>query len=156
MTRRRGRITAGAVDVLSDAPRKPRENSQRCDDGQGHEVDRDANRTVPPRAKQRILWDTRVTGLGLRVLDGGSKTFWFQYRPHPGGRSVSSRMIRIGPWPTTTLAAARKAAAGFVGEVAKGKDPAACHSGRRAGKSQPGMIRFSTAARFLAAICVWR
>jgi hypothetical protein len=55
-----------------------------------------------PQQKQQILWDTSVTGFGLRILAGGSKTFWFQYRP-PGGRSVSSRMVRIGPWPSISL-----------------------------------------------------
>src|SRR5215472_14068113 len=74
--------------------------------------------------KQKILWDTAVTGFGLRILAGGSKTFWFQYRP-PGGRSVSSHMIRIGLWPTTSLNDARKIAKGYAGAVAGGKDPAA-------------------------------
>ena len=32
-----------------------------------------------PQQKQKILWDTSVTGFGLRILAGGSKTFWFQY-----------------------------------------------------------------------------
>jgi integrase len=77
-----------------------------------------------PQQKQDILWDTLVTGFGLRILAGGSKTFWFQYRPS-GGRSVSSRMIRIGQWPTTSLNDARKIAKGYAGAVAGGKDPAA-------------------------------
>jgi integrase len=79
---------------------------------------------LSPRQKQDILWDTLVTGFGLRILAGGSKTFWFQYRPS-GGRSVSSRMIRIGQWPTTSLNDARKIAKGYAGAVAGGKDPAA-------------------------------
>ena len=74
--------------------------------------------------KQKILWDTAVTGFGLRILAGGSKTFWFQYRPS-GGRSVSSRMVRIGPWPSVSLTDARKAARAYAGAVARGDDPAA-------------------------------
>ena len=77
-----------------------------------------------PQQKQKILWDTAVTGFGLRILAGGSKTFWFQYRP-PGGRSVSSRMVRIGPWPSVSLTDARKAARAYWGAVARGDDPAA-------------------------------
>ena len=54
-----------------------------------------ANATVPPGKPQAFLWDSQVTGFGVRLLAAGSKTFWFQYRP-PGGRSVSARMVRIG------------------------------------------------------------
>jgi integrase len=75
-----------------------------------------------PGQKQDILWDTKVTGLGVRILPGGSKTFWFQYRPD-GGKTA--RMIRIGTYPEVSLDAARTAARGHAGTVAKGKDPAA-------------------------------
>ena len=77
-----------------------------------------------PKQKQDILWDSAVTGFGVRILAGGSKTFWFQYRP-AGGRSVSSRMVRIGPWPSVSLTDARKAARAYAGAVARGDDPAA-------------------------------
>src|SRR6516162_11813671 len=96
-----------------------------------------ANATLRARdQKQQILWDTLVTGFGARILAGGSKTFWFQYRP-PGGRSVSSRMVRIGPWPSISLADARKAARSHAGAVAKGNDPAAAkqEERRRAGST---------------------
>jgi integrase len=83
-----------------------------------------ARAKVPPGKTQAFLWDTAVTGFGVRILAGGSKTFWFQYRP-AGGRSVSSRMVRIGPWPSVSLNAARKAARAYAGAVAHGKDPAA-------------------------------
>lgn len=79
---------------------------------------------LAPEQKRAMLWDARITGLGLRLLAGGSKTFWFQYRPGKGGRGTASRMIRIGAWPAVTLGAARKAAQGYAGEVAHGKDPA--------------------------------
>src|SRR5262245_660190 len=77
-----------------------------------------------PQQKQVVLWDSAVTGFGVRILAGGSRTFWFQYRP-PGGRSVSSRMVRIGPWPSVSLNAARRIAKGYAGAVADGGDPAA-------------------------------
>src|SRR5262249_15512363 len=77
-----------------------------------------------PKQKQVVLWDSAVTGFGLRILPGGSKTFWFQYRP-PGGRGVSSRMVRIGPWSSVSLPDARKAARAYAGAVARGDDPAA-------------------------------
>jgi integrase len=77
-----------------------------------------------PKHKQNILWDSAVAGFGVRILAGGSKTFWFQYRP-AGGRSVSSRMVRIGPWPSVSPTDARKAARAYAGAVARGDDPAA-------------------------------
>jgi Arm DNA-binding domain len=83
-----------------------------------------ANATVPPGKPQAFLWDSQVTGFGVRLLAAGSKTFWFQYRP-PGGRSVSARMFRIGLWPSVALNDARKAAKALAGQVARGDDPAA-------------------------------
>src|SRR5262245_38379190 len=79
---------------------------------------------VPPDKPQAFLWDNQVIGFGVRLLPGGSKIFWFQYRP-PGGRSVSARMIRIGAWPSISVADARKAAKTLAGQVARGEDPAA-------------------------------
>jgi integrase len=78
-----------------------------------------------PQQKQDILWDTAVTGFGVRILDGGSKTFWYQYRKAGARRGDASRMVRIGPWPAVSLADARKAARSYAGAVARGEDPAA-------------------------------
>src|SRR5262249_47240355 len=75
-----------------------------------------ASRTRAPATGQIFLWDTKVTGFGLRILPGGSRTFWFQYRPL-GGRSVSSRMVRIG--------------SAYWGVVARGEDPAASRQAAR-------------------------
>ena len=71
---------------------------------------------LEPHRKQEIHWDSVVTGLGVRVLRGGSKTFWYQYK---------DRMVRIGSWPEVSLADARAAAKGYAGAVARGEDPAA-------------------------------
>jgi integrase len=84
-----------------------------------------AKARLGPQQRQEILWDTAVTRFGVRILEGGSKTFWFQYRPPGKGRDGKSRMVRIGPWPAVSLAEARRAARGLAGEVANKKDPAA-------------------------------
>ena len=78
---------------------------------------------LQPRAKQLVLWDAKITGLCLRLLPGGSMTFWYQYRPGGGGRGVSTRMVRIGTYPELSLAAARNLGRGYAGDVAKGKNP---------------------------------
>jgi len=78
----------------------------------------------------------------VRILPGGSRTFWFQYRTS-GGRSGKNRMVRIGSWPTVSLNAARKAARDLAGQVARGQDPAA--------KRQEAKRRDSSTLRHLLA-----
>src|SRR5215831_2763621 len=85
---------------------------------------------VPAAGRQIFLWDSQVIGFGVRILPGGSKTFWFQYRPG-GGRSVSARMVRIGSYPAISVADARKAARVLAGEIARGIDPAAKRQAQR-------------------------
>ena len=79
---------------------------------------------VPPGTRQVMLWDTVVSGFGVRCLPGGSKTFVFRYRPHGGGRSVNPRLLKLGAFPSISLDDARAAARIHAGNVAKGKDPA--------------------------------
>ena len=96
---------------------------------------------LQPRAKQLVLWDAKITGLCLRLLPGGSMTFWYQYRPGGGGRGVSTRMVRIGTYPELSLAAARNLGRGYAGDVAKGKNPAAeKQEQRRRAKSSLGTL----------------
>src|SRR5215472_17965098 len=80
-------------------------------------------RTHTPASGQVMIWDNQVRGLGVRILASGSKTWWFMYRP-PGGRSVNSRMVRIGTFPAVALADARKRARALAGAVAHGHNPA--------------------------------
>jgi integrase len=83
-----------------------------------------ANAAIPDGKQQVFLWDGSrggVTGFGVRILPGGSKTFWFQYRNVSG----TVRMIRIGASPTVKLDHARKRGRDLAGQVARGKDPAA-------------------------------
>src|SRR5262245_63002430 len=81
-----------------------------------------------PAAGPTWLWDSHVTGFGVRILAGGSKTFWFMYRPEGGARDksgrVMSRMVRLGTFPTLALDVARKRARDFAGQVARDEDPA--------------------------------
>src|SRR5262252_3319074 len=95
-----------------------------------------------PTIGQTMIWDQAVTGFAVRILPGGSRTFWFQYRTS-GGRSGKNRMVRIGSWPTVSLNAARKAARDLAGQVARGQDPAA--------KRQEAKRRDSSTLRHLLA-----
>ena len=67
--------------------------------------------------KQAIYWDDDQQGLGLRCT-AGSKTFVFQGRLN--GASVR---IKIGAWPTWTIAKAQEQARELSVMVDKGVDP---------------------------------
>jgi len=82
------------------------------------------SRAPVPTTGQTMIRDSSVTGFSMRILPGGSRTFWFQYRT-AGGRSGKNRMVRIGAWPTISLNVARKRARDLAGQVARGEDPAA-------------------------------
>ena len=88
--------------------------------------DKIAKRTVDslhPEGKVDYLWDTELSGFGVKVLPSGKKTYLVQYRL--GGRGGRTRRYTIGkhgsPWtPDTARAEAKK----ILGAVAKGEDPA--------------------------------
>jgi integrase len=73
-----------------------------------------------PRKGQTDYFDTEVTGLGLRVSAGGTKSWFVMYRYH-GDR----RRLTLGSSDNLSAAAARKLASRKLGEVATGTDPAA-------------------------------
>jgi integrase len=80
---------------------------------------------VPAGKSEAVVWDSAVTGLGLRMRQTGSVSWLFVYRPKGAGRSETSRKVTIGSWPSLSLDAAQAAARMKAGEVASGADPAA-------------------------------
>lgn len=88
-------------------------------------IDKFLSGGVPARKSEAVLWDSAVTGLGLRTRQTGSVSWLFVYRPKGSGRRGPSRKVTIGPWPSVSLDAARAAARMKAGEVASGADPAA-------------------------------
>jgi hypothetical protein len=72
---------------------------------------------VPQGDRQIYLWDTTVTGFGVRRLPGGSKTFVYRYRPRGAGRSANPSYLKLGSWPSLSLEDARTAARMHVGNV---------------------------------------
>jgi integrase len=79
---------------------------------------------VPAGKSEAVLWDSVVTGLGMRERATGAIAWIFVYRPKGAGRSEPSRKVTIGSWPSVSLDAARAAARMKAGEVASGADPA--------------------------------
>jgi integrase len=82
----------------------------------------DAAKVAPDRG-ETWLWDTKVTGFGLRVRSGGRKDYFLKYGM---GRDGVARKVLIGRhgkgWTVDT---ARDEATRLQGERAHGKDPGA-------------------------------
>ena len=77
------------------------------------------NITVTESRKE--YFDTKATGLALRVTRGGTKTWMYQYRIH--GRQ---RKHNIGRYPTWSLAEARKEDGRLQVDIDPGLTPILC------------------------------
>jgi integrase len=74
----------------------------------------------PAGKKDALVFDDEQRGLGVRVTKGGGKTYLAQYT------IVGSKCrIPLGSCSAISLAAAREAVRAMLGDVAKGRDPAA-------------------------------
>lgn len=78
---------------------------------------------LPPGKAEAVVWDSDVTGFGLR-LRGAAKTFVVSYRPAGAGRAATMKRVRIGTPSTIKAADARRVALAVLGKVAAGGDPA--------------------------------
>jgi len=84
-----------------------------------------AKAELPPGRRDIVLWDSEVTGFGLRVR-AQSKTYILMYRPVGAGRTQNSKRLKIGtPGTIETTSEARRIARTQLGQVAAGADPAA-------------------------------
>ena len=90
----------------------------------------------PPQSGQVDYFDTELTGLGLRVSAGSTKTCFMMYR-HDGRR----RRLTLGSSEVLEAAKARKLAKRKLAEVATGADPAA---DRRAGRESETFAELAT------------
>jgi integrase len=74
----------------------------------------------PAGKKDALVFDDEQTGLGVRVTASGAKSYLAQYT-----FAGAKRRIPLGSCSAISLAAARDAVRAFLGDVAKGRDPAA-------------------------------
>ena len=74
----------------------------------------------PAGKKDALVFDGEQRGLGVRITKGGGKTYLAQYT-----LAGSKRRIPLGSCSAISLAAAREAVQAILGDVAKGRDPAA-------------------------------
>jgi integrase len=87
---------------------------------------------TPPR--RITVWDSQLSGFGLRLEPTGAKTFIVRYRAGSGGRSAPERLVTIGRYGTLTPEQARTEAKRLLASVKLGADPAV---NRRRGREMP-------------------
>jgi integrase len=100
-----------------------------------------AKATLPEGRKEAVLWDSEVTGFGLR-LRAASQTWIVYYRPAGAGRTAAAKRYKLGtPKTIPTATDARRLARDVLGRVARGEDPAAERAEqKRAIKSSVGEL----------------
>ena len=83
-------------------------------------TDRSLRRLVATAARRQDVWDSSISGFGVRISPGGHCSFVVRYR-------VSGRLRRLtlGPYPRITLADARQSARDALRDAHYGKDHAA-------------------------------
>ncbi len=74
------------------------------------------------KTRDQVLWDSEVTGFGVRITRSGAKSYIFKYRLGHG-RSATTKKLRIGGIDLS-LDRARSIAKEWRATVADGKDPA--------------------------------
>jgi integrase len=99
--------------------------------------------------KDRLVFDAACPGLGVRVTAKGTRTFLAQWTDPATKRKVREP---LGVWGNLTIEQAREAVRARLGAVAKGVDPKAERSWRRADAERE---RSETALTFDALIEEW-
>lgn len=76
-----------------------------------------------PGERDKLLWDDKLSGFGVKVTPKGRKVFIYQYRL--GGRGTKVQRYTIGQFGAYTQEAARTEAERLARMVAEGGDPQA-------------------------------
>jgi len=76
------------------------------------------------KPKRYEIWDSDLSGFGLRISPSGNKSYILRYRPEGGGRSAPKRFLTIGKHGVFTPEQARTKARKILGAVLNGDDPA--------------------------------
>ena len=71
------------------------------------------------KTTEQVFYDTKTTGLNLKVSSSGRKTFYLYFRNNNGDQ----RRPKIGRFGVITLEQARAKAKIMLGEIAQGDDP---------------------------------
>ena len=78
------------------------------------------NKPELPNGKiEAIIFDEDISGFGLRLREGGSRVWIFQY-----SRDGHTRRMTLGKWPKLSAQAAREMMRPLIHQVGLGRDPA--------------------------------
>lgn len=83
------------------------------------------------RVSRYTIWDTGLSGFGLRVEPTGGRSWVVKYRADGGGRNAPQRLVVIGRYPLISAPDAREAAKKLLSKARLGMDPAAELAARR-------------------------
>lgn len=86
----------------------------------------------PPETGTEVMWDTVISGFGVRTSSGGTRTYVLKYR------TLEERLVRwlsIARVGDLTLDEARAEATKHRGDIARGGDPAGARSSARSAKT---------------------
>ena len=89
-----------------------------------------ANLRCPEGRRDKMTFDDKQAGLGVRVTSSGGKTYLAQYT-----RAGVRRRIPLGSCAAISLEDAREAVRRIMAEVANGRDPALDRKSARKPKS---------------------
>jgi integrase len=81
-------------------------------------------RQIEPGPRRLIIWDSELSGFGLRVEVTGSKSYVIRYRADGGGRRAPQRFMTIGKPELMTPEDARQKAREHLSAAICGEDPA--------------------------------
>jgi integrase len=74
---------------------------------------------LPPGRKDAVFWDDDIAGFGIRLREGGTRTWIYRYR-----RGDRQRSLTLGSAKSVALGTARQNASVLEAEVRLGGDPA--------------------------------
>jgi integrase len=74
---------------------------------------------LPAGSRDFVWWDDDIAGFGIRLREGGSRTWIYRYR-----RGSKQRSMKLGSAKSVTLGVARENASKLEAEVRLGGDPA--------------------------------
>jgi hypothetical protein len=89
-------------------------------------------KAVKPEAVDVIVWDTDVTGFGLKVTPKGNKSFFLSYRT----ADHRARKPKIGSFPEMKPERARQIAQSWLLDVRTGGDPSGARQAKRASRGK--------------------
>lgn len=102
-------------------------------------INRGTIEAIMTPAKPTLYYDESLTGFGFKITPTGARSWFIEYRPGAGGRSVAKKRMRFAGMELTPEKA-RAEATRLLASVALGGNPAAKRAAERAAISMNNLI----------------